>query len=204
MRREIILMVVCILFLTCIFNCTAAEQDSPRDSWQQPEKIMDAIGIKSGMTIGEAGAGEGYFTFRLSNRVGEKGKIYANDINGDALEKIEKRCAEDSISNIVTILGEVADPLFPAGELDMVVMMRAFHDFEKPIEWMKNVVASLKPKGRLVIIDLDPDKAKYGWDHFMSKEELLATMERTDFDLVQIETFLERDNIYIYSLPHAR
>jgi predicted methyltransferase len=204
LRREIIFMVVGYLFLSCVFNYTIAQQDSSRDSWQQPERIMDAIGIKAGMTIGEAGAGEGYFTFHLSSRVGEKGKIYANDINKGALDRIEKRCATDSIGNIVTVLGEVANPLFPAGELDMVVMMRAFHHFEEPVEWMKNVIVSLKPGARLVIIALDPEKAKYGWDHFMSKETLLATMEKTDFNLLRIETFLEKDNIYIYSLPNAK
>ncbi|MBN1464894.1 class I SAM-dependent methyltransferase, partial [candidate division KSB1 bacterium] len=118
---------------------------SYRDSWQQPKKIMDAVGIVPGMVIGEAGAGTGYFTFFLKDRVGESGKIYANDILQRQLDAITARCERDSIDNIVTILGEIDDPRFPRGELDMVIMMLAFHEFTQPVEWMKNVIPSLKP-----------------------------------------------------------
>lgn len=189
-----------ILSLIIAAVLTVCGQDSNRDSWQQPEKIMDVVGIKPGMVIGEAGAGDGYFTFYLSKRVGESGKIYANDIKQDVLKEIEERCKKDSIRNVVTIVGEVADPLFPEGELDMVIMMRAFHDFEKPVEWMKNVIPGLKPGAPLVIIDPDPEKSGHGRSHFWTKEKILSTMEETDFDLVRIETFLEKDNIYIYKL----
>ncbi len=179
---------------------TVLAQNSSRDSWQQPEKIMDVVGIKPGMIIGEAGAGEGYFTFHLSKRVGESGKVFANDIVKNVLKKIEERCERDSILNITTILGEVADPVFPKGELDMVIMMKAFHDFDKPVEWMKNVIPSMKPGAPLVIVDVDPDKSGYDRDHFLTKEQVLAKMEKTDFELVRIETFLEKDNIYLYKL----
>jgi ubiquinone/menaquinone biosynthesis C-methylase UbiE len=188
------------LLLLCAAVFVVFARDSDRDSWQQPEKIMDVVGIKPGMVIGEAGAGDGYFTFYLSKRVGENGKIYANDIKQDVLKEIEERCQSDSIHNITTIVGEVTDPLFPEGELDMVIMMRAFHDFEKPAEWMKNVIPGLKPGAQLVIIDPDPEKSGRGRGHFWTKEKVLSTMKETDFELVRIETFLERDNIYIYKL----
>jgi ubiquinone/menaquinone biosynthesis C-methylase UbiE len=191
-----------ILFLIITTIITVFAQDSDRDLWQQPERIMDVAGIKPGMVIGEAGAGDGYFTFYLSKRVGENGKIYANDIKQDVLKEIEERCKKDSIRNIVTIVGDVADPLFPEGELDMVIMMRAFHDFEKPPEWMKNVIPGLKPGARLIIIDPDPEKSGRGRGHFWTKEKVLSTMQETDFELVRIETFLERDNIYIYKLKN--
>lgn len=169
-----------------------------RDAWQQPEKIMDVVEIKPGMVIGEAGAGRGYFTFYLSERVGSTGKVYANDIDKAALRSIERRCERDSITNITTILGKEADPLFPAGELDMVIMMRAFHHFSDPVTWMKNVQSSMKSGAPLIIIDQDPDKAGEGWNHFMTKAQVLASMQKTDFVLDRIETFLERDNIYIF------
>jgi hypothetical protein len=81
--------------------------------------------------------------------------------------------------------------------------MRAFHDFTKPIEWMKNVIPSMKSHASLVIIDLDPEKADRGWDHFLTKQEILTIMEKTDFELDRIETFLERDNIYIFKLKES-
>jgi tRNA A58 N-methylase Trm61 len=165
---------------------------------------MDSLGIGPGMIIGEAGAGDGYFTFHLSARVGEKGKIYANDIDKRALKSLEDRCKREGVRNVTAVIGEVDDPLFPKRELDCVVMMMAFHDFEKPVEWMKNVRAALKPGSFLAIIDPDPEKLKRDRDHFWRKEKVLATMEKTEFKLVRLFTFLERDNIYLYRLNDNR
>lgn len=187
-----------IAFFAFFFDYSLCAQNS-RDAWQQPEKIMDVVGIKPGMVIGEAGAGRGYFTFFLSKRVGATGKVYANDIDQAALRSIERRCTSDSITNITTILGKEKDPLFPAGELDMVIMMRAFHHFSEPAAWMKNVLSSMKAAAPLIIIDQDPDKAGEGWNHFMTKDQVLAAMRNTDFVLDRIETFLEKDNIYIFT-----
>src|SRR5512139_590228 len=78
-----------------------------RDKRQQPEMVMDVLGIQPGMTIGEVGAGHGYFTFKLSRRVGPEGRIYANDIDRHALERIEERAKKEDVDNIVTVLGEV-------------------------------------------------------------------------------------------------
>ncbi len=92
----------------------AARDDAARDAELQPERVMDAIGIRPGMVVGEAGAGRGYFTFKLARRVGETGKVYANDIDNDALAHVRERCRDESVRNIETVLGEVADPPFPA------------------------------------------------------------------------------------------
>ena len=85
---KIIISLVYLLVITS-YACTA--HISSRDSWQQPEKIMDTIGVKPGTVIGDVGAGEGYFTFKLAKRVGEHGKIYANDLNEKVLEELSAR-----------------------------------------------------------------------------------------------------------------
>jgi ubiquinone/menaquinone biosynthesis C-methylase UbiE len=194
MKIKLTLMTVAILcgHLFC------AVLESNRDSWQQPQRILDSLGIHSGMAIGEAGAGEGYFTFHLSERIGENGKIFANDIKKSVLEDIEDRCEDDEIHNIITVLGEEKDPLFPVDNLDMVIMMRAFHDFRYQVAWMKNVQRYMKSGATMVIIDTDPDKTGNGHDHFMTRQEILDVMEKTDFKLQALKTFLPRDNIYIY------
>jgi len=114
------------------------------------------------------------------------------------IRTIKKRCQKEGIKNITTILGKVDDPLFPVGELDMVIMVCAFHDFEQPVEWLNNVKPSLKPNATLVIVDRDPDKWGRGWNHFMTKEKVLKTVKQADYELIRIETFLPRDNIYIF------
>lgn len=194
-----------IFLLTILSTVLASPVDhravaqSYRDSWQQPEKIMDVVGVVSGMVIGEAGAGAGYFTFFLAERVGEKGKVYANDILRHQLDVIDAKCESEGIDNIVTILGEVDDPLFPPGELDMVIVMLALHEFTQPVDWMRNVVPSMKAGAKLVIVERDPERTNHGLDHFMTRAEVLSTMAKTAFALERIETFLERDNIYVYS-----
>lgn len=125
-----------------------------RDSIEKPEEIIELIGIKPGMRIGEAGAGEGYFTFHLSDKVGEKGVIYANEISDQEISILEHFAKEFGVlKNIVSVIGKVDDPVFPVNDLDMVVIYHSFHDFEKRAEWLANTRQYLKPGGILAIID---------------------------------------------------
>jgi ubiquinone/menaquinone biosynthesis C-methylase UbiE len=172
-------------------------QADVRDTWHQPDKVMDTVGVKPGMRIGEVGAGYGYFTFHLSRRVGNSGRIYANDIASRALAALRREAGNKGITNIETIVGEVEDPLLPMGILDMVFIVNAFHDLAKPVELLNNLVPSLKPDAPVVIIDRDPSKFRDPVGHFLTKEEVLEMIEQSDFELDRIETFLPQHNIYI-------
>jgi ubiquinone/menaquinone biosynthesis C-methylase UbiE len=184
------------IFVFSVALCSILNADV-RDKYHQPDKVMDVVGVKPGMVIGEVGAGHGYFTFHLSRRVGDSGKVYANDISTRALAAIRERYAKDGISNIETIVGQVEDPLFPDDVLDMVFIVNAFHDLAKPVELLNNVVPSLKPGALVVIIDRDPDKVPGFNRHVLTQEEVLEHIENSAFDLVRIETFLPQHNIYI-------
>ncbi len=185
------------LFLLCTCLCfVQLTADDVRDTLHQPEKVMDLVGLKPGMTVGEVGAGHGYFTFKLSQRVGERGKVYANDISRSALKYLRGRCEREGITNIETVLGEVEDPLLPE-DLDMVFIVNAFHDFSKPVELLNNLSISLKPGAPVVILDRDPEKLEHPTSHFLSKEELLKKIEESVFELERMESFLPQHNIYI-------
>src|SRR5512140_948459 len=166
-----------------------------RDSIEQPAKVMEVTGVKPGMVIGEIGAGRGYFTFWLSRGVGEKGKVYANDIDRSALDSIERTCVEEKITNIETILGTVEDPLFPKASLDMVFMVNSFHDLARPVELLANLLPDLKPGATVVIMDRDP--ARTSDRHFKTRAEVEETIGRSVFELVKIEDFLRDHNLYI-------
>lgn len=186
-------------FLIILCSCLCFVQltaDDVRDAWHKPEKVMDLVGLQPGMTIGEVGAGHGYFTFKLSQRVGELGKVYANDISISALRYLEDRCEREGIINIETVLGEVEDPLLPK-DLDLVFIVNAFHDFTKPVELLNNLSISLKPGARVVILDRDPEKLEHSTSHFLSKEEILDKIEESVFELERMENFLPQHNIYI-------
>ncbi|MCP5105818.1 MAG: methyltransferase domain-containing protein [bacterium] len=169
-----------------------------RDTWQQPQKVMEAIGVKPGMKIGEPGAGKGYFTFKLAHKVGLSGQIYANDIDDDSLDTLKERIREDGFENITAIKGELTNPLFPEGELDMVFMCYVLHDLEKPGAFLKNLKPALKWGAPLVILERDPGKYPSAAGHFFKKEKLMRVVKRAGYKLVRIETFLPRDLIYIY------
>jgi ubiquinone/menaquinone biosynthesis C-methylase UbiE len=168
-----------------------------RDSWQQPERILDSLGIQPSMIIGEVRAGEGYFTFKLAKRVGERGRIYANDIIESKLQKIQNYCQQKGIENITTVLGEIEDPKFPSDTLEMVIMVYVLHHLEKPLTFLPKVKSYLKPGAPIVIVDRDPSIFGGQDSHFFSKEKILRILEQSRMKVLKVMTFLPRDNIYI-------
>lgn len=179
--------------------CRAAPQtDSYRDRQMQPERVMDAVGVHPGMLIGEVGAGNGYFTFWLSKRVGENGLVYANDINKRALRQLKDQCIDDGIDNILTVVGEEADPLFPARELDMAVMVYALHHIDEPVELLVNLKKYLKPEATVVVIEQDPEKT--GSSHFLRKERTVELLEQAGYEFLRHETFLKQDYVSVFRI----
>lgn len=185
-----------VLLLALVAASGEAQYGNPsRDSLEQPEKVMEATGVKPGMVIGEIGAGRGYFTFWLSRGVGAAGKVYANDIDSSALASIERTAAAEKVANVETVLGTVEDPRLPAGSLDMVFMVNAFHDLARPVELLANLLPSLKPGATVVIMDRDRDRA--GDRHFLTRAQVEEIVGRSVFELVRVETFLRYHNLYI-------
>ena len=169
-----------------------------RETWQPPDKIMDAVGVKPGMRVGEAGAGRGYFTFPLARRVGPEGVVFANDISTSSLDVIRSRASTEGLDNVQIVVGAVEDPLFPEKNLDMVVMVYVLHMLEKPVEFMQNVRGYIGAEGTLVIIEKDATHERAHYPSFMARSQVLETMGDTGYELVRTETFLPRDTIYIY------
>jgi len=191
--------------LVTVGALVAQKSEVPVESWergvnriQPPEKIMDAIGLKEGMTIGDIGAGRGRFAVWFAARIGESGKVYANDINKGSLDHIERRCKTHNIKNIITILGEVEDPLLPERELDIAFMINVYHHLDKPVELIRNTIPSLKPNGILAIVERDPEKAGgVSWES-TPKKWLIEQVARAGYKLVKVDDFLEEDNLYIF------
>ncbi len=185
---------VCLLVATSVTTLGQAD----RETWQPPERIMDAIGVEPKMRIGEAGAGTGYFTFPLAGRVGPEGVVYANDISTSSLDVIRDRADAEGLVNIEIVVGAVEDPLFPETDLDMVVMVYVLHMLEKPVEFLRNVRKYMRPGARLVIIERNGTRDRAHYPSFMTKKQVLETMDGTGYTLDRTETFLPRDTIYIY------
>ena len=181
----------------CILLLGFIHAQTQRDRWQQPQRILDSLDIKPGMVVGEAGAGEGYFTFKLSKRIGPSGKIYANDIDSEKLETLKEHMEHDNITNIIPLLGKIEDPCFPDSSLDMVIMVYVIHHLEEPVPFFENLKSDLKAGAALVIIERDPDKHGGRNGHFLPKEEVQQILIESNYTIERIMTFLPRDNIYI-------
>lgn len=165
---------------------------SRREKQDQPEKLMDIAGVKSGMTIGEAGAGSGFLTFFLSQRVGAQGHVYANDIDKRSLQRLNDRREREGIENITTVLGEVADPLFPVKDLDLVTMIWAFHDFTEKVAWLKNVKKYMKKDAAIFIFD--GQNSHTG----LNRETMKNYAEAAGFQLAKYEYL--HGSVYVYEL----
>jgi SAM-dependent methyltransferase len=167
---------------------------------QPPEKVMDAAGIKPGMIIGEVGAGRGRFTMHLARCVGKNGKILANDIDAEALAYLRERCKRARINNVETILGEVDDPHFQDGALDMVFMVWTYHYFDQPMAMLKKLLPTLKPGGTMVLVEPDPIRGPGGEDHGISPERLRQDAAQAGLEVVRIDDFLPEDLIFVLKI----
>lgn len=167
---------------------------------QPPDRIMDAIGLKEGMVIGEIGAGWGRFTVHLARRVGDAGLVYANDIDKGVLALLEQRIKKSGLANIKIIIGEVHDPLFPARSLDMAFMINVYNAFEDPVRFLRNIAPALKPGGRLAIVLDDPAKSGGESARSATRDQFLAAVDQAGYKVEKEETFLERDGLYVLGL----
>lgn len=127
-----------------------------RDAWQRPEQIMDHLGIAEGSVVADLGAGGGWFTIRLARRVGPNGRVYAQDIQPEMIGAIRRRVDREELKNVRTVLGTPQDPHLP-DPVDVVLIVDAYHEMEQPQALLGNVRRSLKPGGRVGIVEFTRD-----------------------------------------------
>ena len=149
-----------------------------REKEEQPAKLMEALDIKAGSVVADVGAGTGYFTFRLAEKVGPKGKVLAVEIQKEMLELITRKMRKLKSENIEMILGTETDPKLPEGKVDLILMVDVYHEFSHPFEMTQAMVKALKPGGRLVFVEyrLEDDKVPIKLVHKMSQKQVLREM----------------------------
>jgi ubiquinone/menaquinone biosynthesis C-methylase UbiE len=147
------------------------------------DRAMDAIGLTPGMVVGEAGAGDGYFTMPMARRVGPAGAVVANDISARALRALEDQGRRDGLTNITTVVGDVADPKFSRHDLQLVVIVHALHDFSRPVEWLTNLKQYLRQGATIAVIDCDP--AQGAESHFWPRERVIRYASEAGYELTK-------------------
>jgi ubiquinone/menaquinone biosynthesis C-methylase UbiE len=159
-----------------------------REQWQKPDQIMDALGIADGSIVADLGAGGGWFTTRLARRVGPNGLVYAEDIQPQMIEAIGGRVQRENLLNVRTVLGTAKDPNLPHG-IDAVVIIDAYHEMEDPVTLLKNVERSLKPQGRVGVVDFNPGGGGPGPapDERVAPETVIAAASAAGLQLISKE-----------------
>ena len=147
-----------------------------RDEWQQPDRVVADMGLKAGATVADVGAGRGYFTFRLAAAVGEKGKVFATDIDAKALAAIKDQAARENRKNIETVLSEPTDTKLQPACADVVLVSDVLHHVDEKLRepLLKNVVQALKPGGFLFILDWrDKDEVPFDRGKHIPRDSLV-------------------------------
>lgn len=171
-----------------------------RDLWQKPDQVMDALGIADGTTVADLGAGGGWFTVRLARRVGPQGVVYAEDIQEQMLESIDRRVKREGLRNVRMVLGASDDPKLPAKRLDAVLIVDVYHEVTQPVEFLRNVKESLTPQGRLGIVEFKRDGGGPGgpMEERLEEADVVKFAEAAGFRLISRETFLSYQYLLIF------
>jgi len=175
-------------------------QFADRVKWQMPIRVMDEIGVKPGMTVADVGAGDGWFTFYLAERVGSPGRVIAEDIDAQALKLVRERCAQEKVSNVSVLVGGMEDPKLPAGAVDVALMVNVLSALGNAKTFLASLARSLKPDGRLVVIDWNPGKLYPQMAEQETKSALRRTLRQlqdADFEVVKVLDFLPTQTIWI-------
>ena len=175
---------------------------SEREMEEEPDRALDEIGIPKGAVIADIGAGVGYFTWRLAERVGPAGRIYAVDIQAPMLERLRRNIAQRGLKNVETVLGETADPKLPDNAIDLVLLVDVYHEFSQPQKMLAKLRQCLKPDGRLVLLEYrkeDP-AVPIRPEHKMSVAEVKAELAPEGFRLDRLSDALPRQHILIFRI----
>jgi len=165
--------------------------EAERDQWQRPADVLSSLGIQPGSTVVDLGSGAGYFTLKLADVVGPKGEVVAVDLRRLSLFFLKLRALLRNRHNIEIIVGATDDPHLPAASADAVLISNTYHEFASPGLMLDHTWRSLRPGGRLVIVDRGPAAETRGHEIAMTVVEA-ALREKGFAVLGRNEHFVDR------------
>jgi ubiquinone/menaquinone biosynthesis C-methylase UbiE len=136
--------------------------EEDRDRLREAGTVMDYSGVRPGMTVADIGAGEGYYTSRLAQRVGRTGRVLAEDIQPATRDKLAQRVTREALDQVSVKLGTPADPKLPVNSFDRVFLIHMYHEIETPYEFLWRLRPALRAGGRVVVVDADRPTQNHG------------------------------------------
>jgi ubiquinone/menaquinone biosynthesis C-methylase UbiE len=158
-----------------------------RDREEDCKTMLAALKVKPGDTVCDLGCGNGFYTLKLANLVGEKGRVYAVDIQREMLGLLKDRAAEEKVTNIEPVLGTLVDPKLPEASVDLVLLVDVYHEFSHPEQMLAAIRKSLKPTGRIALVEFRAEDPEVPIKplHKMSKAQIMKEFPPNGFKLVE-------------------
>jgi arsenite methyltransferase len=200
-RVALCLCLVLLLAPACgTFKRWAYGEGPDRDAWQQPERVIEALGLQHGDRVADLGAGGGYFTWGLAEAVGPSGQVYAIDVDPDMTEYLTQEALRRGASNVQVVLAAPDDPHLPSPGVDLLFSCDTYHHLQDRSAYFSRLRGSLRPGGRVAIVELKG----VGWferwfGHFTPAEEIREEMRAAGYRLVAQHDFLERQHFLVFA-----
>jgi len=171
-----------------------------REREEAPSKAIAALDITPGQSVADVGAGSGYYTVRLAERVGATGKVYASDVQPQMVALLTERIKRDRLTQVEVVQATETDPRLPANQFDLILMVDVYHELARPQEVLRHLRAALKPDGRLVLIEFRKESA---WvpireEHKMSVSEARMELEAESYRFDRVIDVLPWQHILVF------
>jgi SAM-dependent methyltransferase len=169
---------------------------------EDPDLAISILKIPKGATVADIGAGSGFMTIRMAERVGPSGRVFANDLQPQMLELLRRRLADRRLTNVTLVQGDVNDPKLPAASIDLELLVDVYHEFSQPQAMLQRLREALKPDGRLVLLEYRKEDPSIPIrpEHKMSVAEARLEVEHEGFTLSKVDEALPRQHILIFTL----
>jgi len=173
-----------------------------RASWQEPDRVLSALGLRPGATVCDLGAGPGYFTLRLARAVGRRGAVHALDVEPRMVRALRARVRAAGVENVRPALVSGSRASLPPAGCDLILIVNTFHHLPAGASYLRQLASRLSPGGRLVNIDFHRRALPVGppSEHKVARRDFLARAREAGLSLVREHRFLR----YQYFLELSR
>jgi ubiquinone/menaquinone biosynthesis C-methylase UbiE len=177
--------------------------DPGRDAWQKPDEILDSLHVRTGLTVADLGAGTGYFSVRLAQRVGADGRVLAIDVEPKLVDYIKERAAHASLPQIEAVLAPANDPKLPPHAVDLVLIVDTWHHIDDRVRYLAKLASGLTPQGRVAVVDFKKGDFPVGPPdaHKLTSEAVVKEFSEAGWALAERRDDLPYQYVLSFSPP---